>query len=114
MSEHDLTADVLFHAAMSLGSGRKSVVRAAIADAVRYLCWTDDVKIWRPFHDAYRLYMLMNENDGDAWNRFIGSNGGSWLKPEDRVHQQLSVLIVYEYLVQELGAARSPMDLDYS
>ena len=116
MSEHDSTADVLFHAAMCLGVGRKSSVRAAIANAVEYLYWTDDVKVWRPYHETFKFYCVFNGHDGEPWPRrgSYGGHGGSWLAPEHKAEQITSVLLAYEYLVQELGAKRSPVDPDYS
>lgn len=109
-------ADILFHAAMALGSGRKSVVRSAIADALKYLHWTDDVKIWRPYHDALHMYKLVNGHSGDdVWPLQGGfHHAGRWLSPVHKQEQLLSMLFAYEYVVQEMGAARSSADLDYS
>jgi hypothetical protein len=114
MSIHDETADILFHAAMALGSSRVSSVRSAIVDAMKYLTWTNDVKIWRPYHEAYRIYQLVNNHSGDAWIMMRGSHGGVWIPRERKTEQLMSMLFAYEYVVQELGAARSPQDLDYS
>jgi hypothetical protein len=107
-------ADILFHAAMSLGSSRTSTVRSALVDSVKYLHWTDDVKIWRPFHDSYLLYCLVSGHSGEVWPHCGGYGRGSWLSPTNKFEQIMTVLFVYEYVVQELHAARSPADLDYS
>lgn len=110
MSIHDETADILFHTAMALGSGRKSSIRAAIVDAMKYLTWTDDVRAWRPFHDAYHIYKLVNNHSGDAWPLMTARHGGVWIPKTYKSEQLLSVLFAYEFVVQELGAARSSAD----
>lgn len=107
-------ADILFHAAMALGSGRKSGVRSAITDALKYLHWTDDVKIWRPYHDAYRVYAMVNGHNGEAWQLRGGfHHAGRWLSPEDKQEQLLSMLFAYEYVVQEMGAVRSLAEVNH-
>jgi hypothetical protein len=114
MGIYDESANILFHAAMALGSNRVSSVRSAIVDAVKYLTWTDDVKIWRPYHEAFHLYQVFHGHDGDAWPLMRGNHGGMWVPHYFKTEQLMSVLLVYEYLVQNLDAARSPADLGYS
>ena len=111
---YDSTADILFHAAICLSTGRRSSIRAALVEATKKLHWTDDVKIWRPFHDTYLMYKMVNGHDGEAWPMHTNFRGGAWLTPEHKSEQIMSVLFTYEYLVQELGALRSPLDLGNS
>lgn len=107
MSDHDKTADILFHAAIAVGASRKSTVVGAIMDAVSYLAPHD---MWYHRSQAFDLYKTLFDHLGDAWPTMRGSYGGVWIVREHMRELMLTLLFAYEYCVQIMGAARSSAD----
>lgn len=107
MKEADQTADILFHAAMAIGSSRKSGVISAIFDACKYL------EIENPFTargSVIRLYGSLFGHIGDAWPVHFSMTGGRWISNEAKMELLTTLLFAYEYVVQEMGGARSSAD----
>lgn len=107
MSSYDGVADLLFHAAMCIGTTRKNTFMGAIFDAYRYL---GDHELHQEKSTAIQLYRQLNGHAGDAWPMIRGPYGGQWIAKHHMQELLMSVLFTYEYVVQELGAARSPAD----
>lgn len=107
MKDADTMADVLFHAAMAIGSGRKNNFIGAVFDASRYL---NDKVEWADRHAAINLYASLFGHKGEAWPLHFAMNGGRWLTPAHKNELLLTVLFAYEYVVQEMLGQRSPAD----
>ena len=107
MSEYDKAADVMFHAAMAVGGGSTSSLFGGLSDAIRYLCGTYDYQLRLKAIDTY---YLIHQHHGDAWPVMSSYVGGRWLHPKHKNQLVLSMLFVYEFMVQDLGAQRSPAD----
>lgn len=107
MSEYDKVADILFHAAMAVGTSSKNTVIGAVLDACRYL---QPHQLWIERKEALNMYgRLFGFIDG-GWHMVRGPHGGQWMIKPHMQELLLTLLFAYEYVVQELGAARSPAD----
>lgn len=107
MREADKTANILFHAAMAIGSGLKGSVVSAIFDACKYL---ESENMHSHLRYTLWLYGTLYGHSGDAWPVYHSMNGGVWMSTEHRMELLTTLLFAYEYVVQEMMAARSSAD----
>lgn len=111
MKEADHLANIFFHAAMAVGSGRSSGVVGAIFEACRYL---NPEAMYSDRGSAIKLYATLYGHIGDVWPRYGSARGGQWITQTAKMELLTSLLFVYEYLVQDMGAARSSAELGNS
>ena len=109
---YDFTADILFRTAINLGQGKRLSVRSAIYDSVNTL--ESPIPKGMSFRDVLGMYMGISGFTGEDWGVIMNPRGGCWMLTKHRTEQIMSVLFTYEYLVQELGALRSPLDSNRS